>query len=586
MRFLCTRAGRWPRPLRLAAALVLALPLCLGVIVAAGSAASAQTGCSATYATESRWSGGFVASVTVTDSGTTALTGWTVTFNFGGDQHVTNSWNTSLTQSLGYVTASNASYNGSVAAGSSTSFGFQGTWSASDAAPASVTCTPASTVTPAIVTTSASMPLMQGFTGTFGVALSMAPAADVTVTASLTSGNTGLSVSSGATLMFTPTDWNAAQNVTVSANTSSTGTSTFTVASSGYTSATVTATEIASTPASQVHVSGNELVNSSGSQVILHGMDRSGAEYACVQGWGFFDGPVDEASILAMKSWTHVTAVRVPLNEACWNAESYVNAAYAGQNYISAIKNYVNLLNANGIVVILDLHWTDGLYTGTSAGCSSAQAVCQKPMPDAAEAIPFWTSVANTFKGNNAVVFDRFNEPYASRATGSTTTGWECWLNGGTCPGIGYQVAGMQSMVNAVRSTGATNVLMLGGEEYANDLTDWLQYEPTDPDNNLVASWHSCNGNTCDTMSCWTSEVEPVIAKVPVIAGEIGEGDCAGTYIDSLTSWLESENTSFLAWTWDDWANGCSTGPTLITDYAGDPTPYGAAYEAILQALR
>jgi endoglucanase len=585
VRFLCTRAGGWPRRLRLGAALVLALPLCLGVIVAAGPAASAATGCSATYTTESQWSGGFVASVTVTDSGTTALTGWTVTFNFGGDQHVTNSWNTSLTQSLGYVTASNASYNGSVGVGSSTSFGFQGTWSASDAVPASVTCTPASTVTPAIVTSSASMPVMQGFTGSFGVALSAAPTANVTVAASLASGNSGLSVSSGATLTFTPANWNTAQNVTISANTTSTGTATFTVASSGYTPASVTATEIASTPAPQVHVSGNELVNSSGTQVILHGMDRSGAEYACVQGWGFFDGPADEASILAMKSWTHVTAVRVPLNEACWNAESYVNATYAGQNYINAIKNYVNLLNANGIVAILDLHWTDGLYTGTSSGCSSAEAICQKPMPDAAEAIPFWTSVANTFKGNNAVIFDLFNEPYASRATGSTTTGWQCWLNGGTCAGIGYQVAGMQSMVNAVRSTGAANVLMLGGEEYSNDLTDWLQYEPADPDGNLVASWHSYNGNTCDTLSCWTSEVEPVIAKVPVIAGEIGEGDCAGTYIDSLTSWLESQNTSFLAWTWDDWANGCATGPTLITDYAGDPTPYGAAYEAILQAL-
>ena len=52
-------------------------------------------------------------------------------------------------------------------------------------------------------------------------------------------------------------------------------------------------------------------------------------------------------------------------------------------------------------------------------------------------------------------------------------------------------------MVNAVRSTGANNVIMLGGLEYSNDLTDWLTYEPTDPDRNLVASWHSYNFNTC-----------------------------------------------------------------------------------------
>jgi hypothetical protein len=587
------RPARTARTLRTAHAVrtVLAALLCavlaavLGLTASTGpatAATAAATGCTATYSTQSEWSGGFVGSVTVTDSGSTALTAWTVTFSFGGDQKVTNNWNSSLVQSLEYVTASSLGYNGSVAPAGSTSFGFQGTWSASDAVPPTLSCTPAATVTPALVTGTASAPVMQGFTDSFGVALSQAPAANVTVAVARTSGASGLTVGSGAALTFTPTDWNTAQNVTVAADTSGIGPAVFTATSPGYTSTAVTLTEVAATPAPQLHVSGNELESAGGSQVVLHGVDRSGAEYACVQGWGFFDGPVDEASILAMKSWTHITAVRVPLNEACWNAESYVNAAYSGAAYISAVKNYVNLLNANGIVAILDLHWTDGLYTGTSAGCSSAEATCQKPMPDAAEAIPFWTSVASTFKGDDAVVFDLFNEPYASRATGSTTTGWQCWLDGGTCAGIGYQVAGMQSMVNAVRSTGASNVLMLGGEEYANDLSQWLAYEPTDPDGDLVASWHSYSNNTCDTQACWTAQVAPVIAKVPVIVGEMGEGDCGGSYLDPLTTWLNSENTGYLAWTWDAWG-GCDN--VLITDYAGDPTGFGAAYKAILEAL-
>jgi endoglucanase len=319
--------------------------------------------------------------------------------------------------------------------------------------------------------------------------------------------------------------------------------------------------------------------------VVLHGIDRSGTEYACVQGNGIFDGPSDQASITAMKSWG-VNAVRVPLNEACWNAESYVDSAYSGANYQAAIEAYVNLLNDNGIVAILDLHWTDGLYTGTSAGCSSAEAVCQKPMPDTAESVPFWTSVATAFKGNDAVIFDLFNEPYPERADNyNETEGWQCWLNGGSdCVGISYSVAGMQTLVNAVRSTGASNVIMLGGLEYSNDLTQWLSYEPTDPDHNLVASWHSYNFNTCSTQSCWTSQVAPVIAQVPVIAGEIGENDCADTYIDPLMTWLDSENTSYLAWAWNADFN-CSTGPGLITDYNGDPTAYGAGYESHLQAL-
>ena len=234
--------------------------------------------------------------------------------------------------------------------------------------------------------------------------------------------------------------------------------------------------------------------------------------------------------------------MRVPLNEACWNAESYVNSAYAGANYINAIKSYVSLLNSNGIVAILDLHWTDGTYTGPGQGsCTSsnqAEAFCQKPMPDAAQAIPFWTSVANTFKGNDAVIFDLFNEPFPEQADSTNETeGWQCWLNGGSsCVGISYPVAGMQTLVNAVRSAGANNVLMLGGLEWSNDLTQWLQHEPTDPDHNLAASWHSYNFNACSNQSCWTSQVAPVAASVPVVAGEIGENDCAGSYITPLTT--------------------------------------------------
>ncbi|MGE5287980.1 MAG: cellulase family glycosylhydrolase [Micromonosporaceae bacterium] len=591
--FLSTVCRPHRRRRAVAAASVLALGF--GLVAVASTQASAATSCSATYTTQSQWQGGFVANVTVTNNGTSALSGWTVTFTFGGDQKVTNAWNATVSQSGESVTAANLSYNGNVAAGSSTSFGFQGTWTNGDAAPASLTCTPAGSSggggSPSVVASPTSLSVTQGSAGTFSVTLSAAPTSNVTVSVSRTAGNTGLSVSAGGTLTFSSSNWNTPQNVTVSADSSSTGSATFTASSSGYTAATVTVTETASSgggggsgSAPQLHVSGNKLVDSNGNQVILRGVNRSGGEYACVQGNGLWDGPMDQTAVSAIKSWRGVNAVRVPLNEACWNGESYVNSAYSGTNYINSVKTYVNLLNAGGLVAILDLHWTDGTYTGPSSGCSSAQATCQKPMPDAAQAIPFWTSVANTFKGNDAVIFDLFNEPYASRATGNTTTGWQCWENGGTCSGISYQVAGMQQMVDAVRSTGANNVLLLGGEEYSNDLTSWLQFEPADPDHNLVASWHSYNFNTCSNQSCWTGQIAPVIAQVPVVAGEIGENDCAGSYITPLMTWLDSQNTSYLAWAWNADFN-CSSGPGLISDYSGTPTAYGAAYQAHLASL-
>ncbi len=144
---------------------------------------------------------------------------------------------------------------------------------------------------------------------------------------------------------------------------------------------------------------------------------------------------MNQTSVTAMKKWG-ITAVRIPVNEACWNAEPYVNPKYAGATYQNNIKAYVNLLNSNGIVAIIDLHWTDGSYT--PSGCS-AEARCQKPMPDAAQSIPFWRSAARTFASNKSVVFDLFNEPHPESAIGNEAAAWQCWLDGGACPGIPYQ---------------------------------------------------------------------------------------------------------------------------------------------------
>jgi hypothetical protein len=334
--------------------------------------------------------------------------------------------------------------------------------------------------------------------------------------------------------------------------------------------------------APKLHVSGNKIVNGHGKPVLLHGVNRSGTEFMCVQGHGIFDGPSGQASVSAMRSWG-INAVRIPLNEACWNGDSYVNPSYAGANYQDAIKAYVNLLTANGMVAILDLHWTNGAYAGPSSECPSPRATCLKPLPDETQAIPLWTSVANAFKGNNSVVFDLFNEPYAQRAMGEAAA-WQCWLHGGTCQGIGYPVAGMQALVDAVRATGATNVLLASGLAWSNDLTGWLAHEPSDPDHNLAASWHSYSFNACAALACWTSQIAPVMAQVPVVAGEIGESDCAAGYIGPLMTWLDSQGAGYLAWTWNaDFP--CASGPSLISSYTGTPTPYGAGYRSHLSSL-
>ncbi len=81
-----------------------------------------------------QWSSGFTAEVALTNLGA-ARTGWAVTFSFGGDQRITNGWNASVTQSGAQVTARNADWNGTLAAGATATFGVQGTYSGTNAPP-------------------------------------------------------------------------------------------------------------------------------------------------------------------------------------------------------------------------------------------------------------------------------------------------------------------------------------------------------------------------------------------------------------------------------------------------------------------
>jgi endoglucanase len=325
-------------------------------------------------------------------------------------------------------------------------------------------------------------------------------------------------------------------------------------------------------PAPALKVSGNKLVTSAGATVRLLGVNRSGGEFACIQGNGFWNGPMDQASITAMRTWK-VRTVRVPLNEECWLGTADVPAQYGGTAYQNEVRTYVNLLVANGITPIVEMHWNYGTYTGPSSGCADVKATCQKPMPDAQYAPAFWTGVATAFKGNDAVILDLFNEPYPERATGDATSGWKCWRDGGTCAGIPYPVAGFQGLVNSVRATGATNVILIGGLASATDLRQWLTYKPSDPLNNLAAFAHIYNFNTCANTSCWNSQLAPVAAAVPLTLSEIGENDCAHGFVDGLMDWADSHAVGYLGWTWNNW--DCSSGPSLITDYNGTATAYG-----------
>lgn len=139
----------------------------------------------------------------------------------------------------------------------------------------------------------------------------------------------------------------------------------------------------------------------------------------------------------------------------------------------------------------------------------------------------------------------------------------------------------MQMLVHAVRSTGAKNLLILGGLAWSNSLAKWNQYAPEDPMNNIGAVWHSYNFNYCNNENCWNEHIKPVAAKYPVVATEIGENDCSGEYVTSVMRWLDDNtNGNYLAWTFNTW--DCKSGPALINSYDnnGIPTKFGSAVKA------
>jgi cellulose 1,4-beta-cellobiosidase len=94
--------------------------------------------CTVDYKIQNQWSTGFTTAVTITNNGA-AKSSWAVKWSYAGNQQVGNGWNARISQSGTSVTASNETYNGTLATGGSVSFGFNATHSGTNALPATFT---------------------------------------------------------------------------------------------------------------------------------------------------------------------------------------------------------------------------------------------------------------------------------------------------------------------------------------------------------------------------------------------------------------------------------------------------------------
>jgi chitodextrinase len=349
-----------------------------------------------------------------------------------------------------------------------------------------------------------------------------------------------------------------------------------------------------------IAVESNTLVDVNGNVVQLRGVNISGLEFVAIgdpswangSPWGNQTGTATPQWSIIASTWK-ANAVRLTLNEASWLGYTCINKTGVAVNpdpwgnYQATVEQSVAAANAAGLYVIIDLHWS-------APGSTCPQG--QDQMADQDHSLSFWTSVANTFKNNPAVMFDLFNEPTISSSNNNGyATGldyWSIWLNGGTAsqvniggviiPGTWTSV-GMNQLIATVRATGATNVVLAGGLNDASDLSGWLSHQPTDPLNQLALSWHCYNGTASE--SAYAQAV--LGAGIPVIIGETGDKSSNGTtsapIITNVTQWADANGASVLPWTWDDWSPTGGTTNMLIKDAIGTPTDgEGVTYKAWL----
>jgi len=353
-----------------------------------------------------------------------------------------------------------------------------------------------------------------------------------------------------------------------------------------------------------IKASGKNLLDANGAIVQLRGVNYSGFEFVPIQGWNPGDPSGAQAGQAGGPNWPAVqswkaNAVRIPLNEASWlgysctDTSGVVHNPDPGSNYKSAVASQVSQANAAGLYVILDLHWT---APGTTC------PMLQTQMADADHSLAFWTSIATQFKNNPAVLFELFNEPffdfdfsgnswsYMMKGTGGSFSGYPATSSSGNWVNVmkAWTVASYQDMINAVRATGATNVVIVGTMQYAQDLSGWMANKPTDPLNQMVAAWHPYRLYN----SAWdypypnyypqvfTDAQNILAAGIPIIMTEIGGQNTAGTpscpICTTMTGFADTYGASVIGWAWDIWGDPENV---LIKDVNGTPTDgYGVTY--------
>ena len=310
----------------------------------------------------------------------------------------------------------------------------------------------------------------------------------------------------------------------------------------------------------------------------LNGVDVDGLEFSSSEFSGSWPGSLLSVAQMAVTGWNS-TIIRLPLNQDFWfGCGGAVTSTYQG-----IVQSIVNYCSANNVYVLIDLHWSGESSSPTApcgAGWGNDHGTAQQPMADA-NAITFWSSVAGqTWTNNNpAVLFDLYNEPYdmGNDNPGSDdSSGYNVWLKGGVLNGASFSTPGMQALLNAVRSTGANNLCLMGGLHWCANLAGLPAGSVTNLGNGVLYAAHIYGSNDGFDTGSWNTDVpSSILANYPVFVGEYGPDEvCSppdtGIFDSPFFAWMAGTSGIVGGTAWSMTSNSC---PNLYTDSPSNFTP-------------
>ncbi len=316
----------------------------------------------------------------------------------------------------------------------------------------------------------------------------------------------------------------------------------------------------------QLKVVGNQVVDVNGKVVWLQGLSVDSMQ------WGMGENILWSIRT-AIDDW-HANVIRLAVTDDFWFGRvAYQNGD--AEPYRRLVDQAVQLCASRGAYLVLDLH--------------------RFGSPREAH-VEFWRDAAARYKDNPAVVFELFNEPHG--------ISWKVWRDGGnlkedrhtdvnptenTEKQAGDVAVGMQAMLDAIRETGAKNVVAVGGLDWAYDLTGIVNgYALQDRGGHGIIYVSHIYPWKKD----WQEKVLAAAEKHPVIITEVG---CIEKWSDfafipekqryPLEGWAEDMLGMIqkyrLHWTGFSFHPRC--GPMIIEDWDYNPTSYWGIY--VKQAL-